>query len=195
VPRAAPPRSDGDRARRCRRGHPPPGVRRGIRAENDALAPEFVRPKRLGLAVAEIPRDAVPTTRLVRDRAAAGELVLGARVASIRGLGLLSNPIRVEARPDSRFELVQGLRRLAACRALRAQTGDDRWARIPAVVMAAGEDLPALDRRMAEENLIGKGVSGTEMASLDLGYAAEAGVELDAAVNTPFASRAVQKRS
>jgi ParB family chromosome partitioning protein len=165
-----------------------------IRAENDALAHEYVRLKGLGLVMAEIPLDAIETTKLVRDRNPAGDLDLAELIASIRDVGL-SNPIRVEPRADGRYELIQGLRRLSAYRALLAETGDDRWARIPAGIIPAGQDLSTLYRRMVDENMIRKDVSFAEMAALARGYASDMGVELDSAVNALFASAAPQKRS
>lgn len=165
-----------------------------IRAENDALAHEFVRLKRLGLVIAEIPLEEIHCTKLLRDRSPRSDPELGELMESIRAVGL-SNPIRVEPRAGGGYELVQGLRRLSAYRRLLEETGEARWRRIPAGVLPGGEDLPALYRRMVDENLVRKDVSFAEMAALARGYAADAGVELDAAVNALFASAAPQKRS
>jgi ParB family chromosome partitioning protein len=57
-----------------------------IRAENDALAQEFVRLKKLGLVTDMIPLDAVRTTRLIRDRARHRDLDLGDLKAEVRRL-------------------------------------------------------------------------------------------------------------
>ena len=168
-----------------------------IRAENDALAHEFVRLKKLGLIVDMIPHEKVRTTKLVRDRMRTADLDLGDLKASIRAVGL-SNPIRVVPDGAGGYELVQGLRRLSAWRELQAETGDAAYALIPAGLMAAGETMETLYRRMVDENLIRKDVSFAEMANLARAYA-EDGVEdcadLDEAVNRLYASASPQKRS
>ncbi len=168
-----------------------------IRAENDALAAEHVRMKKLGLIVDLVDLDAVECRKLVRDRKPGDDLELAELVASIRDLGL-SNPIRVEAREDGRFELVQGFRRLAAYRQLLEETGDESWRRIPAGILPRGEDLQALYRRMVDENLVRKDISFAEMAMLALNYVRDPGIEEndpDRAVAVLFKSAGYQKRS
>jgi ParB family chromosome partitioning protein len=172
-------------------------VEADIRAENDALAHEFVRLKKLGLIVDQIPVDAVRTTKLVRDRSLRVDLGLEDLKASIRAVGL-SNPIQVEPDGAGGYELIQGLRRLSAYRELHAETGDAAYARIPAALMAAGDTMETLYRRMVDENLIRKDVSFAEMANLARAYADDAVddcADLDEAVNRLYASAAPQKRS
>ena len=172
-------------------------VEADIRAENDALAHELVRLKRLGLVTDLISLEAIRTTRLTRDRRLSDGLDLEDLKASLRDVGL-SNPIRVAPDGQGGFELVQGLRRLTAFRELLEETGAETWARIPAGLMAPGETDAGLYRRMVDENLIRKDVSFAEMASLARAYASD-GVDgctsLDAAVNVLYASVAPQKRS
>lgn len=168
-----------------------------IRAENDVLAHEFVRLKKLGLVTDMVPIDAVVATKLVRDRAPGADAELEELKASILAVGL-SNPIRVEQMPDGRYELVQGWRRLSAYRALYAETGDEAFARIPAGLMAKGESLDGLYRRMVDENMVRKDISFAEMAQLARSYASDAATEcrdLDEAVNRLFATANPQKRS
>jgi ParB family chromosome partitioning protein len=169
-----------------------------IRAENDALAHEHVRLKRLGLVVQFVPLDRVEMTKLVRDRRKGPDAELAELKASITALGL-SNPVRLEARPDGRFELIQGYRRLSAYRELLAETGDiDRFGAIPAAVTQPGEDLEALYRKMVDENLVRKDISFAEMAMLALDYAADPGAlvtEPEKAVAVLFKSAGYQKRS
>lgn len=168
-----------------------------IRAENDSLAHEFVRLKKLGLITDMIPVDAVRTTKLVRDRSPGADLDLAEMKASILAVGL-SNPIRVEPDGQGGYELVQGLRRLSAWRELRAETGDAAFDLIPAGLMAAGETMETLYRRMVDENLIRKDVSFAEMANLARAYADDAVEDcsdLDEAVNRLYASASPQKRS
>ena len=78
-----------------------------IRAENDALAHEFVRLKKLGLVTDLIALDAIHSAKLVRDRSARLDPELEELKASIKAIGL-SNPIQVEQVGEGRYELVQG---------------------------------------------------------------------------------------
>lgn len=169
-----------------------------IRAENDALAAEHVRMKKLGLMIDLIPLDQIETWKLVRDRVKGDDFELAELVTSIRDLGL-SNPIRVEAREDGRYELVQGYRRLSAYRQLLAETGDAAsWGKIPAGILPRGEDLDGLYRRMVDENLVRKDISFAEMAMLALNYARDpqtAETDPDKAVAHLFQSAGYQKRS
>lgn len=169
-----------------------------IRAENDELAAEHVRMKKLGLIVDLVALDAIDSWKLVRDRAHGDDIELAELVASIRDIGL-SNPIRVEARDDGRFELVQGFRRLAAYRHLLEETGEvERWGKIPAGILPRGEDLEGLYRRMVDENLVRKDISFAEMATLALNYARDPQTrenDADRAVAELFKSAGYQKRS
>lgn len=168
-----------------------------IRAENDALAHEFVRLKKLGLVTDLVPLDAVRTTKLIRDRSRRLDPELDELKASILAIGL-SNPIQVEQVGEGVYELVQGWRRLAAYRALHAETGDDRFARIPAGLLARGETLDGLYRRMVDENMVRKDISWAEMARLAQAYAEDPSIDcddLDMAVNLLFATASPQKRS
>lgn len=169
-----------------------------IRAENDALAHEHVRLKRLGLVVELVPLDLIEMTKLVRDRKKGPDFELAELKASITELGL-SNPIRLEARADGRFELIQGYRRLSAYRELLDETGDaDRYGAIPAGVSQPGDDLEALYRKMVDENLVRKDISFAEMAMLALDYARDPGTAIndpEKAVAVLFKSAGYQKRS
>ncbi|ETX28870.1 ParB/RepB/Spo0J family partition protein [Roseivivax isoporae] len=168
---------------------------RAIREENDRLAHEHVRLKRAGLITDLIPLDKVRTTKLTRDRGAGPDPDLEELKLSIREIGL-SNPIRVEA-VGEHYELVQGFRRLSAYRELHDETGDEAFATIPAGIVASGEALEALYRRMVDENLVRRDISFAEMARLALAYAEDPETSADtveAAVATLFASAGRQKR-
>lgn len=168
-----------------------------IRAENDVLAHEFVRLKKLGLITDLIPLDAIQATKLIRDRSLRLDPELDDLKASIRAVGL-SNPIRVEQVGEGQYELVQGWRRLSAYRELLAETGDPQYARIPAGLMAKGESLDDLYRRMVDENMVRKDISWAEMAMLARAYAEDTSVDcpdLDTAVNLLFSTASPQKRS
>lgn len=167
------------------------------RAENDALAHEFVRLKKLGLIVDLVPLDQITHRKLVRDRRVTSDLSLDDLKGSLQEIGL-SNPIRVEAVGDGQYELVQGMRRLTAYRELLAETGDERWGSIPAGILPSGESDAALYRRMVDENLVRKGVSFAEMAQLARSYAddqVDGCASLDDAVNHLYAATSPQKRS
>ena len=169
-----------------------------IRAENDALAHEHVRLKSLGLVVELVPLDQIEMYKLVRDRTKGHDPELTELKASIVELGL-SNPIRLEARRDGRFELIQGYRRLTAYRELLDETKDaDRYGAIPAAVSQPGDDLEALYRKMVDENLVRKDISFAEMAMLARDYARDPGTEVndpEKAVAVLFKSAGYQKRS
>ncbi|WP_226781249.1 ParB/RepB/Spo0J family partition protein [Oceaniglobus trochenteri] len=164
-----------------------------IRAENDALAHEHVRLKKLGLITDLIPTDKVHLSKLTRDRSANADPELEELKQSIQAVGL-SNPIRVE-QTDTGYELIQGFRRLSAFRALAQETGDPRYEKIPAALVPRGEPLIDLYRKMVDENLVRKDVSFGEMAQLALSYARDEGMEADDAVGILYASALKQKRS
>ncbi|GHF65442.1 replication protein [Seohaeicola zhoushanensis] len=168
-----------------------------IRAENDALAHEHARLIRLGLVVDLVPLDAIETHMLVRDRAKGPDGELDTLKTSIREIGL-SNPIRVEARPDGKFELIQGYRRMMAYRALHEETGEALYATIPAAINPSGDSVDSLYRKMVDENLVRKDISFAEMAQLALDYAADPLTQEndpDKAVALLFRSAGYQKRS
>lgn len=169
-----------------------------IRAENDRLAHEHVRLKKAGLITDLIPVDAIVATKLIRDRAQDGQDDLSELKESIRAIGL-SNPIQVEQVGEGQYELIQGFRRLSAWRALLAETGDsDTWGRVPATILARGETLESLYRRMVDENLVRKDISFAEMAMLARDYAADPATaidDVDTAVLELYRSANKQKRS
>jgi ParB family chromosome partitioning protein len=169
-----------------------------IRAENDALAHEYVALRDAGHVVRAVPLDQVHTHMLVRDRLPGEDMELPDLVTSIRDLGL-SNPIRVLPRPDGDgYELVQGYRRLCAYRALLEDTGAEDWATIPALVLPGVTDIGGLYRRMVDENVIRKDLSFAEMAFAAQTYAADPATDaedLADAVARLFASAPYSKRS
>ncbi|MGJ8616358.1 MAG: ParB/RepB/Spo0J family partition protein [Sulfitobacter sp.] len=164
-----------------------------IRAENDALAHEHVRLKKLGLITDLIQTSDVFTTKLTRDRSTGIDLELAELKESIKAIGL-SNPIRVEQKEDG-FELIQGFRRLNAFRELAKETGDPRYTRIPAAMVPRGEPVENLYRKMVDENMVRKDLSFGEMAQLALSYAKDADIDPGEAVSTLYASALKQKRT
>lgn len=164
-----------------------------IRAENDALAHEHVRLKKLGLITDLIPTSEVGMAKLTRDRSASKDPELEELKASIRDVGL-SNPIRVEQAEEG-YELIEGFRRLSAFIALAEETGDPRYNKIPATLVPRGEPLAALYRKMVDENLVRKDISFAEMAQLAIWYSKDEGVGVSEAVSLLYASALKQKKS
>lgn len=167
-----------------------------IRVENDRLAHEFVRLKRAGLIVDLVPVEAIAMEKLSRDRKVARDSEIDELKESIRAVGL-SNPIQVEAVGDT-YELVQGFRRLTAYRELHAETGDSAYAVIPAGIIATGETLERLYRKMVDENLVRRNISFAEMAMLARRYAEDPNTREDtiqAAIETLFGSAGRQKKN
>ncbi|MDO6730902.1 ParB/RepB/Spo0J family partition protein [Marinovum sp. 2_MG-2023] len=172
-------------------------VENSIREENDKLAAEFVRMKREGLITDRIALADVVTERLLRDRKPGADDELDELVLSIREIGL-SNPIRVEARADGKFELIQGMRRLLAFRALFDETGDATFATIPAGIIPTEAETETSYRRMVDENLVRKDISFAEMATLARRYAddpAHKCADVAEAVTALFKSASYTKRS
>lgn len=155
-------------------------------------------PDRAGFAVQPVALDRIRMFKLVRDRKKVPDFELSELKSSIAELGL-SNPIRVESRPDGDFELIQGYRRLSAYRELLKDTGDvAAYGAIPATVTPPGADLDALYRRMVDENLVRKDISFAEMAMLALDFASDPGTSEDdpeKAVAVLYKSASYQKRS
>lgn len=167
-----------------------------IRAENDRLAHELVRLRSEGLVTEHVALADVVTEKLTRDRKPGPDPDLDELKESIRDIGL-SNPIRLERRPDGRFDLIQGMRRLSAYRALHAETGDDLYAKIPAGISEAAE-LHDSYRRMVDENLIRKDISFAEMGALARAFAEDPSndcADVDKAVAILFKSASYTKRS
>lgn len=167
-----------------------------IRAENDRLAHEHVRLKKLGLITDLVSVHRIRATKLHRDRRPDRDPELEELKASILSIGL-SNPIRVEQTDDG-YELIQGFRRVMAFRELHEETGDDRFAAIPAGLLPKGETLDGLYRRMVDENLVRRDISFAEMGQLVLSYMADHPSEADdihAVTERLYSSANRQKRS
>ncbi|MEE4187336.1 MAG: ParB N-terminal domain-containing protein [Roseobacter sp.] len=168
-----------------------------IRAENDRLAHEYVALKKNGQIVGLVAVDAVRADKLIRDRVAQRDPELDELKASIMAVGL-SNPIHVEEVEGGNYELIQGFRRLSAYRELFTETGDPKYARIPATLEARGAQVDMLYRRMVDENLVRRDISFAEMAQLAMSYGDRTGQTIGYGgdpVDVLFASAGRQKRS
>lgn len=171
-------------------------VEQAIRDENDRLAHEHVRMKREGLITDLVPLERISVDKLARDRKPGRDGEIDELKASIRAIGL-SNPIRLEV-VEGGYELIQGYRRLTAYRELFEETGDAAYARIPAGLVAEGDALERLYRRMVDENLVRRDVSFAEMALLANRYAADPATgasDVAEAVAALYGSAGRQKRN
>jgi ParB family chromosome partitioning protein len=118
-----------------------------------------------GRMVLDLPLDSVASDHLARDRIGLEEGEMAALRESIRSHGQ-RHPIEVVALTGPLpYGLVSGWRRLAALRALHAETGEARFATVRALVLRpadAGEAYVA----MVEENEIRVGLSYYERARI-----------------------------
>jgi ParB family chromosome partitioning protein len=165
-----------------------------IKAEKTALemALELKRLRKANLDLRQLPLDDIDESYLKRDREELDREALDDLKRSIAAKGL-SSPIRVDALSDGHFGLNQGLRRLIVFRELRSETGDEKYATIPAFVDEEDERESAY-RRMVDENLIRENVTYGEMGLLAIAYAEESGCTPEEAVPRLFASAAKAKR-
>lgn len=149
-----------------------------------AVEMKALRDAQLDLRMVDL--DLIDESHLMRDRTEVDPEALEELKTSIRDQGL-GIPIRLDLLDDGRYGLNQGRRRLMAFRSLYGETGDDRYARIPALIDKESERESAY-RRMVDENLIREDVSLAELAGLAINYADEASITPDEAVERLFAS-------
>ncbi len=106
--------------------------------------------------------DTVEAGYLVRDRLIADDEELQALIESLRARGQ-QTPIEVVALEEGRYGLISGWRRLTALRRLFAETGEDRFATVLAVLRRPDTAADAYVA-MVEENEIRVGLSYYERA-------------------------------
>ncbi len=167
-----------------------------IRAENDRLAHEYVSLKKNGQIVGLVDVREIKSQKLIRDRREGRDTELEELKTSIKDVGL-SNPILVEE-VEVGFELIQGFRRLTAFRELLEETGDPKYARIPATLQAKGAQIEQLYRRMVDENLVRRDISFAEMARLAMSFAKQTNDVIGSSgdpVDVLYASAGRQKRA
>jgi ParB family transcriptional regulator, chromosome partitioning protein len=164
----------------------------------DELAETLRAAREGGRLVLDLPLDEVEADHLLRDRIPAEDDEFAALAESIRARGQRT-PVEVTPLPEPRrgraYGLISGWRRLAALRALHAETGEARFATVRALVTrpeSAGDAYVA----MVEENEIRVGLSYYERARI-AALAAETGVFPDegAALRALFATASRPKRS
>ncbi len=165
-----------------------------LQAAVDDLSTEIRTARAEGRLVQQVPLMAVEEAHLVRDRIAVDGEEMLALVESIRARGQ-QTPIEVVQLSEHRFGLISGWRRLTALKTLHAETGEERFATVQALLRRP-ESASDAYLAMVEENEIRVGLSYYERARI-AARAAEQGVYSDetAALRGLFASVSRAKRS
>ena len=149
-----------------------------------------------GRLVQSLPLGAVEEGHLVRDRlvGSIAEDDMQSLMASLRARGQQS-PIEVTEIEPGRYGLISGFRRLTALRRLHAETGDESFAKIQALVRSP-DTAEAAYVAMVEENEIRVGLSYFERAHIVV-RAVEEGVcsSEKQGLNSLFGSASRAKRS
>ena len=160
----------------------------------DEVAGELRAAKAEGRMVQLIDLAAIDVDHLMRDRMVSDADDMDTLKTSLKARGQ-QTPIEVVDLGQGRFGLISGWRRMAAFRALLAETGDDRFARIQCLTRQLDTVSDAYVS-MVEENEIRVGLSYYERARV-AARAAEQGVYPTAqlAVRDLFASASRAKRS
>lgn len=129
------------------------------------VAETLARARAEGRLVQPLPRAAVATDWLIRDRLdiTAGD-EFEALVESLRSHGQRT-PIEVAEIAEGRWGLISGWRRMAALARLEAETGDERFATVLALVRRP-DSATAAYVAMVEENEIRLGLSYYERARI-----------------------------
>ncbi len=176
---------------------PLPVADRAAAARDSADAGRLRAAEASGLLLIEIALSDIRADDLTRDRLRVDGEEMDELCASIRAHGLRL-PVEVFERSEGdgeRYGLISGWRRLWALRSLHAETGDDRFARVRALVRQPA-DVSAAYVAMVEENEIRADLSPYErgrIAALAAGQGAFASVE--EAVDVLFAAASKAKRS
>ncbi|MCE6959210.1 ParB N-terminal domain-containing protein [Cereibacter sphaeroides] len=176
---------------------PLPATERASAARDSVDASRLRRAEAEGLLLLEIPLAEIRADDLTRDRLRVDGEEMDELRASIRAHGLRL-PVEVFERPEGqgeRFGLISGWRRLWALRSLHAETGEDRYAVVRALVRRPA-DVSAAYVSMVEENEIRADLSPYErgrIAALAAGQGAFASVE--EAVDVLFSAASKAKRS
>ncbi len=165
-----------------------------LRAAVDDLTTEIRDARAGGRLVQSLPLDSIEETHLVRDRIAADKGEMQALIESLRARGQ-QTPIEVVELEQGRFGLISGWRRLTALKALYAETGEERFATVQALLRQP-ESASDAYLAMVEENEIRVGLSYYERARI-AARAAEQGVYASEAeaLRSLFASASRAKRS
>lgn len=160
------------------------------------VSAELHAARREGRLVQSLPLEAVKEGHLVRDRlvGSIAEDDMQSLMASLRARGQQS-PIEVTEIEPGRFGLISGFRRLTALRRLYAEAGEERFAKVHALVRSP-DTAEAAYVAMVEENELRVGLSYFERAHI-VTRAVEEGVcsSEKQALNSLFGSASRAKRS
>ncbi|TDX22230.1 ParB/RepB/Spo0J family partition protein [Rhodovulum visakhapatnamense] len=163
-------------------------------AAAEALAGEMAAARSEGRLVQALPLDRIEAGHLLRDRRVFDPEEMAALKASIAARGQ-QVPIEVIETGQGAYGLISGLRRLSALRELQEETGEDRFARVKALIKPL-DSAPEAYIAMVEENEIRSDLSFYERARLAW-EAAGRGVfdSPQAAVKALFANTTPARRS
>ncbi|MAM00325.1 MAG: nuclease [Alteromonadaceae bacterium] len=157
---------------------------------------ELEAARREGRLVQSLPLEAIEEGHLVRDRlvGAINEDDMQSLMSSLQARGQQS-PIEVTEIEPGRYGLISGFRRLTSLRRLHAETGDEKFGKVHALVRRP-DTAEAAYVAMVEENEIRVGLSYFERAHIVV-RAVEEGVcsSEKQALNSLFGSASRAKRS
>lgn len=160
------------------------------------VSAELQAARQEGRLVQALPLDSVDEGHLVRDRllGSVAEDEMQILMTSLRARGQQS-PIEVTQTQNGQYGLISGWRRLTVLRRLYAETGDERFARVHALIRTP-DTAQAAYVAMVEENEIRVGLSYFERARI-VARAVEGGIcrTEKEALNTLFGSASRAKRS
>jgi ParB-like chromosome segregation protein Spo0J len=162
------------------------------------VSAELAAARAEGRLIQAVPLEAIARDYLVRDRVVVDDDEMAALKASLLARGQ-QTPIEVvdlgRDASAARYGLISGWRRLAALEALQAETGEDRFSTVQALLRRP-ETAGAAYTAMVEENEIRVGLSPFERARI-VAKAVEQGVFPDerTALRALFASASRAKRS
>lgn len=165
-----------------------------VRAALDEVTTELSEARASGRMIVQLPLEAVDATHLVRDRVAvdADDMSVLSDSLSARGQ---QTPIEVVDLGSGRYGLISGWRRLMALRALYADTNEDRFSEVAAVIRAP-ETASDAYQAMIEENEVRANLSFYERARIAV-KASEQGIHPTPkkAVQSLFSAARPAKRS
>jgi ParB family chromosome partitioning protein len=130
----------------------------------EELAAELRQARDSGRMVLDLPLPSVKATHLQRDRMHIDPEEMASLKASIRDRGQ-QMPIEVVALPNGQYGLISGARRLAALTALHAETSDNRFEAVKALLRPF-DDASEAYLAMVEENEIRADLSFYERGRL-----------------------------
>lgn len=130
----------------------------------EAVSDELSAAKAEGRMVVKLPLDAIRADHLTRDRLGQEDEEMTALTESLRDRGQ-QTPIEVVELGQGAYGLISGWRRLAALKALQAETGEDRFATVQALIRDVGAGAEAYIA-MVEENEIRADLSFYERGRL-----------------------------